>query len=476
LLPHGQNQIPFNAPVDASIVLKEITAMEINKNSQVTSLETIKNDLIWLSTLIEARITNHFSGVDDIDIFDSVPPPDLSEDNSMYAQTLKKFQFNTSERIILLMALATHVNPILYDIFFLKNEHSNRTYTEFGGVTGNAHSGFIPTGETVSFILCGRDFEKRFHMLDYFSDAHTFYRSNMVSLSEIKNGEPVFSGMLTISKEYLSLLTQGKQYEPQFSSAFPAKKITTDYCWEDAVYDELTIVDLDTIRGWIRHQSEILNNQYLNKYLKRGYRVLFHGPPGTGKTMTAALLGKEAQMDVYQVDLSAIVSKYIGETEKNLSAVFDMAENKNWILFFDEADALFGKRSQTQSSNDQFANQQVSYLLQRIEDYNGIVLLSTNFKDNIDAAFLRRFQSLVYFPKPKTEQRLKLWDLYFSKIFDADIDFDKIAAEYEISGGSMINVLRYCSILSMQRGSNKIYEADIYNGIRREYQKEGIFI
>lgn len=448
----------------------------MNKTDSTNSLQVIKQDLLWLSAVIEFRMEKHFKDNEEAVVSENLPPPDLRENNSFYAHLLRKYNFNTSERIILLMALAVHVSPSIFDIFFLKNEYYNRGYTEFGGVTGTSHSGFIPTGETVSFLLCGRNFEKRFEMLDYFSEFHTFYRSNILHLSQVKEGEPVFSGMLTISKEYLSLLTQGKEYRPQFSSSFPAKRITTAFSWEDAVYDEYTQADLEDIRGWIKHRSDILEHQHLRKYLKQGYRVLFHGPPGTGKTMTAAILGKEAGMDVYQIDLSSVVSKYIGETEKNLAAVFDMAENKQWILFFDEADALFGKRTQTQSSNDQFANQQVGYLLQRIEDFNGVVVLATNFKDNIDAAFLRRFQSVVYFPKPKLEQRIKLWETYFSNAFDLDADLEKIASEFEISGGSMINVLRYCSITAMKRGSNKIYQEDIYKGIRKEYQKDGITI
>ena len=204
---------------------------------------------------------------------------------------------------------------------------------------------------------------------------------------------------------------------------------------------------------------------------------MFHGPPGTGKTMTAALLGQETDKYVYQIDLSSVVSKYIGETEKNLASVFNLAENKDWILFFDEADALFGKRSQTQSSNDQFANQQIAYLLQRIEDYDGVVILATNFKDNIDSAFIRRFQSVVYFPKPKIEQRLLLWQKYFSDTFKlSDIDLEKIAKEFEITGGSIINVLRYCTIAAKKRNSMELFADDIYKGINKEYLKDGITI
>ncbi|ELR71183.1 Cell division protein FtsH [Fulvivirga imtechensis AK7] len=450
--------------------------MELLKSETRTSIPVIKKELEWLKAVIEFRFNNYFSSAEDEDI-EKVTPPDLSDDDSIYARVILENDFNTTERIILLMALAVHVSPAIYDIFFTKNSNFDRGFTVFGGVTGEAHSGFIPTGETVSFIVCGRDLEKRFQLLDLFSDEHPFHTQNILSLTGIKDSEPVFSGVLSISKEYLSLLAQGKAYRPQYTSSFPARLLTTKLSWEDAVFDEYTLSDLEEAKVWIRHGEEIMQHKLLSKHLKRGYRILFHGPPGTGKTMTASLLAQEAHMDVYQIDLSSVVSKYIGETEKNLAGVFDLAENKNWILFFDEADALFGKRTQVQSSNDQFVNQQVAYLLQRIEDFDGIVILATNFKDNIDSAFLRRFQSVVYFPKPRMEQRLELWEKYFSGTFDlVDVDLEKIAMDHEITGGSIINVLRYCTIAAKRRNSNKLYTDDILKGINKEYHKDGVTI
>lgn len=440
------------------------------------SLRVIRQDILWLNKIIEYRMEKHFGGHDVVEFPPELAPPDLAGDDSFYAFLLLQYQLSDAERIILLMALAVHISPTCFDIFFFKNESYNRGYTEFGGITGSAHSGFIPTGETVSFILCGRDLEKRFQMLDYFSDYHPFYQQNILRLGEVREGEPVFSGALTISREYLTLLTQGKPYYPHYTSAFPARRLTTTISFDDAVYDEHTRASLDDVRGWIQHGQDIMKEDHFRKFLKRGYRVLFYGPPGTGKTMTATILGHEAGLDVYQVDLSAVVSKYIGETEKNLASLFNMAENKQWILFFDEADALFGKRTQTQSSHDQYANQQVSYLLQRIEDFNGTVILASNFKDNIDAAFLRRFQSIVYFPKPKVEQRLELWRKYFQNVFELRFDLDLVAREFELSGGSIINVLRYCSVICAQRGDRALYAEDVYKGINKEYQKEGVSI
>lgn len=158
---------------------------------------------------------------------------------------------------------------------------------------------------------------------------------------------------------------------------------------------------------------------------------------------------KKNNMDVYRVDLSMIVSKYIGETEKNLAGLFDLAENRNWILFFDEADALFGKRSSSNSSNDRHANQEVAYLLQRIEDFPGTIILATNLKSNIDEAFLRRFQSVVYFPIPTEELRSALWQSVLPKEWlgeDAERTI-ATAAQIELSGGMIVNIVRQAAIL-----------------------------
>lgn len=172
-----------------------------------------------------------------------------------------------------------------------------------------------------------------------------------------------------------------------------AKKITTTQSWDDLVLDGEVIKQLEEVMSWIKRGND-------NK-LKSGYRCLFYGPFGNGKTLSAGLLGKATGRDVYRIDLSMVISKYIGETEKNISKIFDRAENKNWILFFDEADALFGKRTSIRDAHDKYANQEISYLLQRIEEFNGVVILSTNLKTNIDRAFLRRLRSIIQFPIPK---------------------------------------------------------------------------
>ena len=192
---------------------------------------------------------------------------------------------------------------------------------------------------------------------------------------------------------------------PDFSSDFPARRLTTTLTKDDLDLSRQTQDQIDLIEAWIMNKRAAHKDWGLNKKLNSGYRALFHGPSGTGKMLTAAVLGQSTGQEVYSIDLSMVLSKNIGEAEKNLSRVFDEAEKKGWILFFDEADALFGKRTETSSANDRYANQEVSYLLQRIESYTAVTILATNLRSSIDEAFTRHFQSMVAFARPNKDEQ-----------------------------------------------------------------------
>jgi hypothetical protein len=435
---------------------------------------TLTAQLQWLKQVIDTRMNLYWQRESAYVSIYEIPPPDLANSESMYAQVLQYYKLNTAERIILLLAIAPHVMPHLLDIFFIKNADYDRGFTEFGG-KGYNHGAFMPTGETAAFILAANELSIRFQLLEIFSEDHFFSKFNILKLVRATAEEPYLNGALIISDEYLSYFTRGESHKPDFSINFPAKRITTQLSWNNLVLADETLDEIGEIRDWLQYGDTLMNDWGMRKKLKPGYRSLFLGPPGPGKTLTASLLGKSAGLDVYRIDLSMVVSKYIGETEKNLAGVFDMAENKNWILFFDEADALFGKRTQTNSSNDRHANQEVSYLLQRIEDFPGVVILATNFKANIDDAFSRRFQSMIHFRMPGPVQRLRLWQQVFPEttIPEAQIDWPSIADKYEMTGGAIINVVRYASLAALKRNSNTILLKDVLQGIRREFEKEG---
>jgi adenylate kinase family enzyme len=444
------------------------------KKSQLNA-KAILADLDWLHKVIQCRFQLYWNQESPYQSVHEILPPDLSSNLSPYAKIVIDQSMDFDERLIFILSLAQHVQPQLLDIFFTKNSDYNREFTEFGGVKGKIHNGFIPTGETAVFILSGNSLEHRFRVLEILDSDHFFFKKAILTLEHTEPNEPFFTGILNLSIEYLNICTHGNNHKPDYNSSFPAKLIDTNLDWSDLVVSDEVFDELEEIKDWIAHGNVLLNDWGLIKKIKPGYRALFFGPPGTGKTLTACLLGKYAKMDVYRIDLSMIVSKYIGETEKNLGKVFDQAMNKNWILFFDEADSLFGKRTQTSSSNDRFANQEVSYLLQKIEDFPGIIVLATNLKANMDDAFSRRFQNMVYFTIPDAKQREVLWKNAFSKksILDKNVLLEEIADKYEIAGGSIINVIRYCSLKALKRNDNTIKKNDIITGIKKELLKEG---
>jgi SpoVK/Ycf46/Vps4 family AAA+-type ATPase len=263
--------------------------------------------------------------------------------------------------------------------------------------------------------------------------------------------------------------------KPLFSSDFPSKILTTGLDWGDLILDEHSAKKLDEIKILLDYGSIFLNEWGMAAKIKPGYKTLFYGSPGTGKTLTAALLGKLFHLDVYRIDLSMVVSKYIGETEKNLEKVFSKAENKNWILFFDEADALFGKRTGIADAHDKYANQEIAYLLQRLEDYPGLVILASNMRHNVDEAFTRRLQSVIYFKKPQAKERFILWKNSFSEQCEMPNDeaLRQLAEQYEITGGGIVNAVQYASLMALSRHEQKIALEDVITGVKKEFSKEG---
>jgi len=226
----------------------------------------------------------------------------------------------------------------------------------------------------------------------------------------------------------------------------------------------------------IRERARVYETWGFAKKVGKGLGVsaLFSGPPGTGKTMAAGLIAQDLGVEIYQVDLSKIVSKWIGETEKNLAMLFDAAEAGHAILLFDEADALFAKRTEVKSSNDRYANQEVNFLLQRMESFAGIVILTTNLDTAIDEAFLRRLSLRVQFPMPEPEERLKLWETLIPKTAptQGDLRLEKLADHYVMSGGYIRNaVLRAAFLAASERRS--IDSTHLSRAAHLEYEAMG---
>ena len=255
-----------------------------------------------------------------------------------------------------------------------------------------------------------------------------------------------------------------------------ARKIQPRFVWDDIVLPADQMAQLREVVALVRHRALVFGDWGFGARMarNRGASVLFAGPPGTGKTMAAEIIAHELGLDLYKVDLSTVVSKYIGETEKNLEKIFVEGETSNAILFFDEADAIFGKRSEVRDSHDRYANVEVSYLLQRMEEYEGIVILATNLRKNLDEAFTRRLQAAVDFPLPEEPERLAIWRkvLPARAPLSADLDLEVLARRFKISGGNIRNIALGAAFLAAAEEGPLTMDR-LLRATKREYQKMG---
>jgi AAA+ superfamily predicted ATPase len=254
-----------------------------------------------------------------------------------------------------------------------------------------------------------------------------------------------------------------------------ARKVRPTYRWDDLILPSEGLAQLRDIRDRVGRRRQVLGEWGFERTLalNQGVCALFAGASGTGKTMAAEIISGELGLDLYTIDLATVVSKYIGETEKNLARIFGAAETANAVLFFDEADALFGKRSEVRDAHDRYANIEIAYLLQRMEQYDGVAILATNLRQNVDNAFLRRLQFIVEFPMPDQEHRARMWREFLPREAPVDtIDFEFLAREFRLSGGNIRNIVVSAAYLASANGG-RIGMSHLMRAAWREHQKIG---
>ncbi|HYF32573.1 MAG TPA: ATP-binding protein [Chitinophagaceae bacterium] len=465
-------------------------------------------ELQYLDKLIRFRLGRYFEE-------DNAPEEPDMPDLQQWQLPVKDFIRNNSlsklEALALLIAIVPHIQPDLFDAAIDSTLRGSGDFPKIGGVRGKNFRGFMPTGQTFLFLAGADNWKDSQEAQEIFWSSRVLGKKKVLWLEELQPGEPLMSGRIIVSQDYIETFTFGKPVPPHFSMTFPAKLITTQLGWNDLVINDELREQVTELLDWVKYNDQLMYNWGMSKRLVKGYRALFYGPPGTGKTFTAGLIAREMNKHLYKIDLSMVVSKYIGETEKNLELLFARAEDKGWILFFDEADALFGKRTNVRDAHDKYANQEVSYLLQRIEDFNGLIILCTNMKNNMDDAFIRRFNCIMKFPLPSPDERTRIWRNAFPEnrifcrrpelVYNAggmsverieEVDIPEMVKKYELSGGSIMNVVHYAGLKAVERWSNQgekaiimntqghqeqprlpIYLSDVLDGIRREFIKEG---
>ncbi|MGG8495306.1 ATP-binding protein [Tenacibaculum sp. TC6] len=436
------------------------------KINSLINLELIK----YLEERVRARLSYELR-----DEIIEVVEPKIEDDGTFLSDFIIRNQLSNYEVVLLLLTLIPHFTPNFYTRIIEDYIPEGGEFPEFGGVKGKSYRGILPTVETALYVLSGNYITNRLSNRSYILYENRLIKNKIIYVENTLEGEPLTSAKLILSEEYVHLFLTGQELKPQLSQDFPASLIKTDLSWNDLVLNSKTMEEVKEIEHWLEYNEVLMKDWGMQSKIKPGYRVLFYGLPGTGKTLTASLLGKYTNKDVYRVDLSMVVSKYIGETEKNLSKLFDKSIHQDWILFFDEADSIFGKRTNVRDAHDKYANQEVSYLLQRIEAHPGLIILASNFKNNIDSAFTRRFNNIIEFEAPNYEERLVLWknNLPQNVELEESVAVEELAKKFNMTGANIVNIVQYACLKTIANKKQQIQKQYLLEGIKKEYTKEG---
>lgn len=441
----------------------------------VTNTLLLSRELDWLRHLFAVRnkcerpVSFAFEQVQEI------RPPQITGDELPFSRIVCHYKLTPPERAVLALALANRLYPNFYLDLLKASGNGTELMSRYSMRQSAATGSITPTAATALYLLAGDDLATRLFLQDIFSPRHFFAKHQLITLAENAGVRNPLLGDLNLTEEAYGLLTTGRRSSEFNSSEFPAQLIETSLEWDDLVLDSYTMEQVLEIRAWLRHGPRLLADRKLGRKITPGFVCLMHGPSGTGKTLTACLLGKVCGRDVFRLNIAAVSSRYVGDAEKALDRLFDRARRLGCIILIDECESLFSRRVAVSTAQDRFVNQEVSFLLQKIESHPGLVLLASNMRSNIDEAFARRFQSIIYFPVPERGQRLTLWSSSVSQLVPLakEVDLERIADTYELSGGSIVNVLRSVTLAALEHDRPMIDTTDLEYGITRELQKEG---
>jgi AAA+ superfamily predicted ATPase len=423
----------------------------------------------WINDLIQQRInelTNNTPGKSTLHI----PKTVFDEANPVKA-IMDNINGDVADFTLLSLALCSKIyEKHLQPLISLQEKHP-----DIGGVIRRINFEFVPTVKTAAFLINGND-DNTFPD-SYAKIVHSLLiKEEIVELINTDQQTDVKNAIIRLNDKYLQYITHGKSPDLVLTPDFPAQLLKTSKTFDELILKDTTRQQLEDAILFAQHQKELLEDHHLTNKLSPGFISLFWGPPGTGKSLTASVIGNELGLEAYRIDLSRVVSKYIGETEKNLEKVFQRFDGKNCILFFDEADALFGKRSDVKEAKDRYANQEISYLLQRIETFGGLVILASNLKENMDEAFKRRVLSWVHFPRPTAEERYKLWQIHLPESFSFASEelLSWLAASYELTGSHISNVIKLSCIRALGNNTRELTKEIIEPYILDIYKREGL--
>ena len=437
-----------------------------------TNIKVLHDELNWLSEVITQVIKSYLMHEGHENNWTNIQPPDLSSSTSMYATFINEEKLNIYERLLLALVIAPQLKPELLDVFLSKNQNTNETFTEFGGYQNTITTSFIPTRQTFYFMLSSLDHELRIEADNILNSEHNLFRRNVVNVGKLnsflpKNIEPIF-----LNKSWLDYFINGKKIEVHKELALPIKKMTTNLNWDSLILDHKIISQINEINTYIKNTMYLINEIQWSDTFMQGYRSYFYGLSGSGKSLTASLVGKVNSLDVLRVNTPLLIFQNPEETENNLIKLFNAATNYNWILFFEETDLLFENYDVTCVNNLKI-QMLINSFFNQIEDFPGIAIFSSERslpRENKKAGI---FKSIINFKLPNSENRYKLWENIFSKHYklSTEINLQEISKKYKLTGGGIKNVYRNSILSAIQRKDNIINNDELLTAIKREIEK-----
>lgn len=438
------------------------------------NLKSVSEELKWIRKIIDYRLSHNSEDYSDDNIVNL--PPDLINQDDPYSKFITENNYDVAERILLGLTLASTFQPNLL-ISFIEEFDNLNLRLQFGGVIKDKGLNFTPSLRTALFLLAGNDKNLFAKYFELFHLKHPLFVQGVIELDNFYKENNRLKFQISLNDAFLEHFLSGNSPKLDEGENFPAKLGTSKIDFEDLVLSEECHNQLKDILKYLEVRKKLFAMEGVAKLVKTSYVAVFTGEPGTGKTITAKTLGKKLNLPVYVVNLARVVSKYIGETEKNLERIFDRFNDKDCILFFDEADALFGKRTEVKDSKDRYANQEVAFLLQKIEEFNGVVILASNVHDInkvFDKAFQRRIRRTITFDFPSENERLLLWQKALPVSFEYSPDLVvNLATNYQLTGASINNIIADTLIDAVYNESSIITFELLKPSMEIEYNKSG---
>jgi AAA+ superfamily predicted ATPase len=445
--------------------LKNIFYFHTTMNATENRL-CIQQELAWLAN----RIDNLLNKETEIPL----PLPTLNPDTA-FGKLIIDYELADEERILFSLAFASMYQPSKISLFgAVFNQPQKKAY--FGGVFTEEDGQFFPTVRTAIFLLAGNDEEMMDYYISYFNNKNKVFTSNLILTDVREKNQTFLNQQIIFNDQFLPSALHGLPATLDGGNGFPAKRSKRIHTMSEVILDEKTMTELQKLNRFARNMKALWSLPNSSKY-RQNFIGIFSGDPGTGKSHTAEAMGNELNLPVYKVNFAQLVSKYIGETEKNLERVFDRFSGQPNILFFDEAESIFSKRMEVKDSHDKHSNNEQSFLLQKIEEYNGIVILATNVQNlsnYFDKAFQRRIRQIVTFSFPEHTERQRLWENAIAAPFHyAEGLLERLAKNYQFSGGGIYNIISEGVIEALDQQTTVITFELLEQAMKDEFKKTG---